>query len=195
MQFRLEPGLPSIEADANQLQQMVMNLVSNAIEAIGEAAGRITISTGRDADGCPYLEVADDGCGMDAETKSRIFDPFFTTKFTGRGLGLAAVAGIVRGHKGGHPGHQRSRRRLDFPRHVPVRSTGDRPLPWRPRRRNAIRSPYWLWMTKSMVRRIAQASLEIRGYRVLLAANGLEAIQMVEKHPRSGWCCSISPCP
>jgi signal transduction histidine kinase/CheY-like chemotaxis protein/HAMP domain-containing protein len=109
--------LPLIEADATQIRQIVMNLITNASEAIGDRTGLISLSTGEVvqgngspaeasleealAPGChAYLEVSDTGCGMDEETRSRIFDPFFTTKFTGRGLGLAAVVGIVRSHKG-----------------------------------------------------------------------------------------------
>jgi PAS domain S-box-containing protein len=182
LQFRLAPGLPSIEADANQLQQVVMNLVSNAIEAIGDAAGRITISTGSDADSSLYLEIADDGCGMDAETKSRIFDPFFTTKFTGRGLGLAAVAGIARGHKAGiqvsSAVGEGSTFRVTFPCEAPVMAPPAAPAPTKSDKVTVL-----VVDDESMVRRIAQASLEIRGYRVLLATNGLEAIQMVETHP------------
>jgi len=109
--------VPAVEADVAQLQQVVMNLVINASEAIGDSPGRITITTGcmecdREylgscwlVEGVPegryvFVEVADTGCGMDAETVGRMFDPFFTTKFLGRGLGMAAVLGIVRGHRG-----------------------------------------------------------------------------------------------
>jgi CheY-like chemotaxis protein len=116
---RLSEQAAVVEADVGQLQQLVMNLVLNAAEASGEHPGVVTISTemkrlstdgarysrftGRDLPPGPYvqLEVRDDGCGMDEETLSRVFDPFFTTKFTGRGLGLAAVLGVVRGHRGG----------------------------------------------------------------------------------------------
>jgi PAS domain S-box-containing protein len=181
LQFRLDPGLPSVEADANQVQQVVMNLVVNATEAIGDAAGHITISTGLDADGCPYLEVADDGCGMDAETRSRIFDPFFTTKFTGRGLGLAAVAGIARGHKAAIQVTtgvgEGSTFRVSFPCEAPVKA----PPALAPVKSDKV--TVLVVDDESMVRRIAQASLEIRGYQVLLATNGLEAIRMVETHP------------
>ncbi len=111
------PGLPAIEANATQIRQVVMNLITNASEAIGDRTGTITISTGSaqwsaDELGLDWLgngfcdgeyvsiRVVDTGAGMDAETVDRIFDPFFSTKFTGRGLGLAAVLGIVRGHRG-----------------------------------------------------------------------------------------------
>jgi PAS domain S-box-containing protein len=182
LQFRLEPFLPSVEADANQVQQVVMNLVNNATEAIGEGTGLITISTGLDVSGSPYLEVVDNGCGMDNETKSRIFDPFFSTKFTGRGLGLAAVAGIARGHKatmqvtsGVGEG---STFRVTFPCEAPVKAPPVAPTPAKSDKVTVL-----VVDDESMVRRIAQASLEIRGYRVLLATNGLEAIQMAETHP------------
>jgi two-component system cell cycle sensor histidine kinase/response regulator CckA len=111
--------MPAIEADATQIRQVIMNLVINASEAIGDKSGVINLGTGvqsldrefltrsgmvasQDAPDGSYvfLEVADTGSGMSPETRARIFDPFFTTKFAGRGLGLAAVLGIVRGHKG-----------------------------------------------------------------------------------------------
>ncbi len=108
-----------IEADVGQMQQVIMNLVINGAEAIGDRSGYVTISTGfetlagdqkrysrftameLDAGRYVFLEVHDDGPGIDEETLSKVFDPFFTTKFVGRGLGLSALLGIVRGHKGG----------------------------------------------------------------------------------------------
>ena len=117
LRFHVTNPLPSVEGDATQLRQIIMNLVINASEAIGDKSGVIGISTGcmqcdrkylssawlneQIPEGLyVWLEIADTGCGMDKETISKIFDPFFTTKFTGRGLGMAAVLGIVRGHKG-----------------------------------------------------------------------------------------------
>jgi PAS domain S-box-containing protein len=117
LQYHLGERLPPIEADAMQIRQVVMNLIVNAAEAIGDDVGTITLTTGiRHADHAElaaiylahdlpagdylYLEVDDTGSGMDADTLAKIFEPFFTTKFTGRGLGLAAVLGIVRGHHG-----------------------------------------------------------------------------------------------
>jgi PAS domain S-box-containing protein len=118
LEAQLDPDLPSVDADVGQIQQVLMNLVINAAEAIGERGGRVTVATGVmavsasdeslwRASGQPLapgryvlLEVGDDGRGMDKQTVDRIFEPFFTTKFTGRGLGLAAVLGVVRGHRG-----------------------------------------------------------------------------------------------
>ena len=118
LEARLDPGLPPVDADVGQIQQVLMNLVINGAEAIGERGGAVTVATGTKdvaasdeslwrASGQPLapgryvlLEVRDDGPGMDADTVDRIFEPFFTTKFTGRGLGLAAVLGVVRGHRG-----------------------------------------------------------------------------------------------
>ena len=119
LQFDLRPDLPAFLADVTQVRQVIMNLVINASEALGEGGGVIAISTrltpvdqawlaaggvigASDVPDGNYveLEVSDSGCGMNSETLARIFDPFFTTKFAGRGLGLAAVLGIVRGHKG-----------------------------------------------------------------------------------------------
>jgi PAS domain S-box-containing protein len=109
LELTLAPDLPWIEADAAQIQQIVMNLVINAAEAIGPQGGTVRISTGM-AGIAPgdesnparfvYIEVRDSGCGMDEAMQAKIFDPFFTTRFIGRGLGLAAVSGIVRAHNG-----------------------------------------------------------------------------------------------
>ena len=116
LKFNLAENLPAIEADASQIHQVIMNLVTNASEALENKSGTISITTEvlqvNDGLKTPYsgenltagkyvsLEVADTGCGMTAQTQAKIFDPFFSTKFTGRGLGLAAVLGIVRGHNG-----------------------------------------------------------------------------------------------
>jgi CheY-like chemotaxis protein len=111
----LDKNIPAVQGNSVQLRQIVMNLIINASEAIGEKYGVINVSTSltsegpaQAADGAsslspgPYirLEVSDTGCGMTEEIQARIFDPFFTTKFTGRGLGLASVQGIIRSHNG-----------------------------------------------------------------------------------------------
>ena len=126
LDYDLHRDLPSVVADASQLRQIIMNLVINASEAIGEKGGVVSINTGfltcsreylmatqlhgtiEEGD-YVYLDVTDTGCGMDPSTVERIFDPFFTTKFTGRGLGLAAALGIVRGHGGRFESSERAR--------------------------------------------------------------------------------------
>ncbi len=117
MKYNLAENLPAIKADAPQIPQVIMNLVVNASDAIGDSSGVITLTTGtaqvnrtnlseallgKDLpEGTyAYVEVSDTGVGMDDETKAKMFDPFFTTKFIGRGLGLAVVLGILRGHRG-----------------------------------------------------------------------------------------------
>jgi len=123
LKYNFADNLPTFDGDGTQIRQVIMNLITNASEAIGDKSGVIALSTGAlDCDRAyldaadrtmhagrdkplseglyAYLEVADTGCGMNAETIEKIFDPFFTTKFTGRGLGMAAVLGIVRGHDG-----------------------------------------------------------------------------------------------
>ncbi|HVW12099.1 MAG TPA: ATP-binding protein [Bryobacteraceae bacterium] len=118
IELDLAKGLPLVNADVTQLQQLVMNLVLNGLESLDEEGGVVHVSTSAvdfdeeilrsaqlveniEAGRYVLIEVSDNGCGMDAETRQRIFDPFFTTKFTGRGLGLAAAGGIVRAHQGG----------------------------------------------------------------------------------------------
>ena len=123
LKYHFADNLPMFEGDATQVRQIIMNLITNASEAIGEKSGVVAISTGAmdcDSDYLNtanfatrigiddplmegvyiYFEVADTGCGIDGDIMEKLFDPFFTTKFTGRGLGMAAVLGIVRGHKG-----------------------------------------------------------------------------------------------
>lgn len=117
LHYQLAPHLPLLVADASQIRQVLMNLVINASEAIGDAEGFVTMTTAlqtidaEDLSGFRFgnhlppgdyvaLEVTDTGCGMDEAMLARIFDPFFTTKVTGRGLGLAVVQGIVRRHHG-----------------------------------------------------------------------------------------------
>jgi PAS domain S-box-containing protein len=117
LKVQLGRGLPPIKADPGQMQQVIMNLITNASEAMGECAGVISLVTGvQDCDAATlarsrvdeipppgrfvFLEVTDTGCGMDDHTLQRLFDPFFTTKFMGRGLGMSAILGIVRAHHG-----------------------------------------------------------------------------------------------
>jgi PAS domain S-box-containing protein len=182
--------LPWIEADASEIQQIVMNLVINGAESIGPEGGTVRISTGLKSPepeqvesqglGSVYLEVKDSGSGMDALTQAKIFDPFFTTKFTGRGLGLAAVSGIVRRFKGqlqveSTPGAG-STFSVSFPA---VKAVVPFPTPKPP-------SPVDLRGTgailivddESLIRKLAQTILEGFGYSVLLAENGKQAVEI-----------------
>jgi two-component system cell cycle sensor histidine kinase/response regulator CckA len=197
VRMALAGDLPFIEADTGQFQQLVMNLVINGAEAVGEGPGTVTVSTGLEemsaqtiagltfaSDLKPgryvSLEVRDTGCGMDVATLARIFDPFFTTKFTGRGLGLAAVLGIVRGHSGA----------------VNVRSTPGRgttfqvlfPVVEAPKMETrdaravtaAVGGGVILVVDdEDMVRRAAKVSLEKYGYQVVLAEDGKRAVDVL----------------
>jgi two-component system cell cycle sensor histidine kinase/response regulator CckA len=117
VRYELELGLPGLEADGTQLRQVVMNLINNAADALGSAGGQVVIRTGLTtreraeataahprgyelAGELVFVEVEDDGCGMDDSTLRRVFDPFFSTKVRGHGLGMAGVLGIVRSHHG-----------------------------------------------------------------------------------------------
>ena len=103
LQLELDPDGPRVDADRSQIQQLIMNLAINAAEAIGEQPGAVSITTSHretDQEMQVVLAVRDTGCGMDETTRAQMFDPFFTTKFTGRGLGLSAVMGIIRSHRG-----------------------------------------------------------------------------------------------
>jgi PAS domain S-box-containing protein len=197
---QLSEGLPAIQADTAQLRQVAMNLVINAAEAIGDAEGTITISTGVvlcGEDHAPggglaepprpglyvYLEVADTGCGMDAETRARIFDPFFTTKFAGRGLGLAAVLGIVRSHRGTLNVESEKGRgtkfRVLFPacaNTVLPAKPGGIPLTW------SGTGTILLVDDEEPVRMVAGRMLERCGFGVLHARDGLEALELFRAH-------------
>jgi PAS domain S-box-containing protein len=198
----LHPQLPPMEADPAQIQQVVMNLVINASEAMGEQPGVITLSTrpvelnqitidtsyeGQPVRPGPHvgLEVADDGCGMPPEVLKRIFDPFFTTKFTGRGLGLAAIHGIVRGHQGGirvtsEPGIGSSFKLL-FPaargQAAPV--APDPPLP---RRADGPWGTVLVVDDEDEMRSVVVRALGRAGFQVLQARDGLEALSLHQEH-------------
>lgn len=199
--YELASDLPAIEADRGQVQQILMNLVLNASEAIGENGGRITITTGvrtvheqylwpnPDLTLSPgayvYLKVRDTGCGMDAATQAKIFDPFFTTKFLGRGLGLAAVQGIVRGHKGAitvtsTPG-KGSRFTVLFPATARVQPAVPPPVHAPPSA--AEKGTVLVVDDDHGVLELAKHGLTHRGYQVLLAGDGMEAIETLQTHP------------
>jgi len=197
------PALPAVNADATQLRQIVMNLVINASEAIGTRSGIIALSTGaarldeayiatlyQGADVAPgdyaFLEVSDNGSGMDAGTLARIFDPFFTTKFTGRGLGLAAVLGIIRGHRGAIKVYSEPGRGTTFKILLPCADGPAEPAEPAP----AGDEPAWRGQgtvlvvdDEETVRAVAARMLERLGYTVVLAGDGREAVEIFRAEP------------
>ncbi len=201
LDFRLEDGLPPIRGDAAQVKQVVMNLVQNGVEALLEGGGKVTVSTGRIeadrdllsamhlsetlAEGLyVFLEVSDDGCGMDRETEARIFDPFFSTKFAGRGLGLAAVLGIVRSHGGAigvrsHPGGGSTFRVFFPPCPEAVSADGEAsPGVCRGGEGHSI----LLIDEEEVVRSVGRAVLERAGHAVLTARSEREGLALFEAH-------------
>lgn len=210
LNYKLAPDTPTFDGDVTQIRQVVMNLITNASEAIGDSHGQIFLSTGvmecdRDyldgADtiiGSPpegplptgsyvYFEVADTGCGMSLETMAKVFDPFYTTKFTGRGLGMSAVLGIVRGHGGtiriySEPG-QGSTFKVLFPVNdassVEVRVPG----------KTAAEDESWRGTgtilvvdDEETVRGVAKRMFESFGFQVLLAEDGLQGLEVYRTH-------------
>jgi PAS domain S-box-containing protein len=199
IELDLDSGAPAVESDPSQMQQVFMNLALNAAEAIGDAAGVIAVTVGETNvdsraveggfQGWPiepgrhaFLEVRDSGCGMDPSTQQKVFDPFFTTKFQGRGLGLAAVAGIVRAHKGAvkltsAPGAGTTFRVL-FPA---LGAAEPRPAPSAGPPRRDLRGEGTVLVVddEAVVREVARQSLEKQGFRVLVADSGPAAIEIL----------------
>ncbi|MGE5569868.1 MAG: GAF domain-containing protein [Rhodospirillales bacterium] len=196
LRLELEDKLPPVEADSSQIQQLVMNLVLNAAEAIGDGTGTVLVTTGvRQVDETysqsalmrdelapgkyVYLEVHDTGCGMDEQTKARIFDPFFTTKFTGRGLGLAAALGIVRGHKGDIKVYSTPGRGSTFKILLPA-AAGSYAEAAPDVQYQELHGKGTLLIVddEDIVLKTGKVALERYGYRVLAASNGLEALEI-----------------
>jgi len=196
LRFDLMRGLPPVEADATQVRQVIMNLVINAYEAIGERSGVIMVSTSLARVDRAYLggtllapelpegdyvclEITDTGCGMSPETQMKIFDPFFTTKFTGRGLGLAAVLGIMRGHKGALKVYSELGRgttfRLLFPRASGVAEALALSAPARPAWRGQGR--VLVADDEETVRATTGAMLRALGFEPRLVADGQQAVE------------------
>jgi two-component system, cell cycle sensor histidine kinase and response regulator CckA len=190
--------LPLIRGDSVQIQQVVMNLVINAAESIDKTSnGTVRLRAGVKeigADspaGCDlaprryvYLEVLDTGCGMDEETRAKIFDPFFTTKFTGRGLGLAAVQGILGSHKGAITVRSSPGEGSTLTVYLPaVEAAQVHAPPQEPETAARRKLTVLVVDDEPTVRDFAKAALERSGHRVLLAANGREALRMLETSP------------
>ena len=204
IEFDLAGDLPPMEADATQLRQIVMNLLTNASEALGPKGGSIRISTAsrspthaemRDAvyvsDLPPgrrvCLTVCDNGSGMTPAVRAKIFEPFFTTKFTGRGLGLAAVLGIVRAHRGifcvrSEPGAG-STFTLFFAASATAAAAKTAPAEPKALSGAATRARILLADDEPAVLSMAVAVLKHHGYHVESAVNGREAVERFAANP------------
>ena len=199
LRYDLSDDLLSVEADATQLQQVIMNLVINASDAIGDESGTIAISTGMmDCDRSylqeswlndnlnpgryVFIEVADTGCGIAPENVERIFEPFFSTKFTGRGLGMAAVLGIVRGHNGAIKIYTELNQGSTFKVLLPASA-----LPVRQQINQGETAPLQesgsvlLVDDEETVRNIGIEMLSEFGFKPLIAADGKEALEIFKQ--------------
>lgn len=206
LEVRLADGLPTITGDATQIQQIVLNLVANASEALEDKPGLIRLTTElRECEAASLasnrttnrlkpgryvvLEVSDSGCGMDDAVQQHLFDPFFTTKFTGRGLGMSAVMGAVRGHNGGIMVNSNVNRGTTISVLFPVElnraaSQAKLPLAETP---GAIPLPQLTGTVlvaddEAVMRSMVERLLRRTGMRVLLAADGVEAVDLFKQH-------------
>ncbi len=201
IKYNFGENLPLIEVDVTQIRQIIMNLVINGSEAIGNKSGIITFTTGvMEADMnylmetyvpaslqegiYVYLEVSDTGDGMYAEIVNKIFDPFFTTKFTGRGLGLAAVLGIVRGHLGAIKVYTEKGKGSTFKVLLPIteKSLESKKVlqPFKMKKDNI--GKILVCDDEETVRLIAKQMLESHEFSVLLASDGREAVELYQKN-------------
>jgi PAS domain S-box-containing protein len=198
LRYNFAPSLPAVLADATQLRQVFMNLVINASDAIGEQTGSISVTTGllhadreylndmylrpNIAEG-PYvfIEVSDTGSGMSPEVQARIFDPFFTTKFTGRGLGLAAVLGIMRAHNGAIRVYSEQGRGTTFKLLLPPAATQETPASpadaaW------SDRGAILVVDDEPSARQVAERTLRSVGFDILGAADGESGAAIFERN-------------
>ena len=198
LRFDLTPALPLVEADAAQIQQVIMNLVTNAADAIGDHAGTIRLSTstievdriyldqvfqGQNLTAGTYvcLEVGDTGCGMAPEVLARIFDPFFTTKVAGRGLGLSATVGILKGHRAGMRIYSEPGRGTTFKLLFPSSEVQQEEESGQIATLALVKKATVLLVDdEEMIREAASAVLESIGLTVICAADGQEALDVVQ---------------
>ncbi|MBI3132685.1 MAG: PAS domain S-box protein [Acidobacteria bacterium] len=201
IRFDLAQGMPKVRGDASQMQQLAMNLVTNASEAIGDVkSGIITIRTGVQQVDTAYaallaptlplapglyvtLEVSDTGCGMPPEVLGRIFDPFFTTKFTGRGLGLSAMLGILRSHHGSLKVYTEPGKGSSFKVLLPVQDEGSEEAEiLNSNKSQGLIGTLLVVEDESDVRAMARAMAQSLGLTVMEAADGREGVTLFEQH-------------
>ncbi len=200
LEYQLCDSRLPIEGDVTQIRQVIMNLVVNASEALGEAGGTIDIRTRREdrpegqasahpsnshpgAGSFAVLEVADNGPGMDDHTRARIFEPFFSTKATGRGLGLAAVVGIIRGHRGAILVDSAPGRGTTFRVFLPLAGAVPDGRDPAAAAHSGPGRTILVVDDEPGIRQIAQVILGSEGYDVLTAADGLEALEQFKAEP------------
>lgn len=191
---------PTIQADVTQLQQLVLNLVLNGAEAIGDGRGEVTVRLRvRDVSDAELaeryagfalprrkyteIEVSDTGAGMDEKTMQQIFDPFFTTKFMGRGLGLAAALGVVRSHGGGIAVRSAPGNGSTFTVLLPAEEVEDTPLTVADALTESAKGEGLVLVVEdeTAIRSLVQQSLEELGYTVLTAEHGAQAVELFDR--------------
>ena len=200
LRYNFADNLPAVEADATQLRQVVMNLILNASEALSDKSGVIAVSTGARECGPSYLqecflgekllpglyvylEVTDTGCGMDQKTVNRVFEPFFSTKFTGRGLGLTAVFGIVRGHRGALRVDSETGRGTTFRVLFPASTMGVVRKDHEPEAAEWQGSGTILVVDdEETVRTLGRKMVERSGFSTLTACDGREAVEVFRQN-------------
>jgi PAS domain S-box-containing protein len=199
--FQFVLGPAAVEGDAAQLRQIVMNLITNASDALGQRSGSIAIRTGtrqmstaelrspflqQDLPPGEYawLEVADDGCGMTDESLSKIFDPFYTTKFAGRGLGLAAVLGIVRGHRGSLHVTSSVGQGTTFRIYLPAASSAAQADPSPPAAAPHGRGLVLVVEDEANVAQFVEKVLTGAGFEVALAGDGKAGVEAFQRRPQ-----------
>lgn len=203
MKTELSEPLPAVVGDAGQLQQVIMNLITNASEAIGNEPGSILIATGvqecdhkllnysrLDEKPLPghyiYIDVTDSGCGMDKDTQQRIFEPFYTTKFTGRGLGMASVMGIIKAHKGAILLYSEPGLGSTFKILLPMAAGADNStLNFPAKNQDQYRIPKGMVLVvddEEYVREVCREYLSEIGLISLSAENGNEALDIFKRH-------------
>ncbi len=200
LDMELTDPMPLVAADADQMRQMISGFITNAIEALGKEDGRVRISTGsmqcnKDYLSTTYLkeempegmyayvEVADTGRGMDAETLGKVFDPFFSTKFTGRGLGMAAVMGIIRSHNGAIKVSSVKNQGSVFTALLPIQGVALRPssVDNKDNENIAERGIVLLVDDDEMVMDIGNQFLNRMGYTVRTASSGQKALDIIKQ--------------
>jgi PAS domain S-box-containing protein len=197
LRFDLMPDLPVCEIDYGQLQQVLLNLVTNAVEAIASKEGTITLATRVEnlaagplenfvlepAGRGPHavLEVRDDGSGMDGHQLAHCFDPFFSTRFPGRGLGLPAALGILRRHKGGIRVQSELGKGSVFSLYFPVAA----PAEFKSPASSDTVGTLLLADDEAVVRQVTGDVLRSLGYAVVEAVDGVDALEQFQKAPQS----------